>query len=55
MDWLIAVTDDPELVQTHYDEMDTELIERLLDIFRRVNRIDEKEARQKNLMTARKG
>lgn len=29
MDWLIAVTDDPELVQAHYDEMDTDLIERL--------------------------
>ena len=34
--------------------MDTGLIEQLLEIFRRVNRIDEKEQKQKNLQTARK-
>ena len=52
MDWLIAVTDNEELVLAHYDEMDTGTIERLLAIFKRVNRIDEKEAHQKKLLTA---
>lgn len=47
-DWLVAVTDNEELIRAHYDEMDTELIERILAIFKRVNRIDEKEAHQKN-------
>ena len=55
MDWLIAVTDDEKLVTAHYDSLDTGVIEQLLSIFRRVNRIDEKEAKQKNLLTARKG
>lgn len=54
MDWLIAVTDNPDLVTAHYDEMDTGTIEQLLTIFRRVNRIDEKEQKLKNLQTARK-
>lgn len=49
-DWLIAVTDDPDFVTAHYDEMDTETIEIMLSIYRRVNHIDEKEAHQKNLM-----
>ena len=52
MDWLIAVTDDPELVRANYDSMDTGTIEQLLAIFRRVNKIDEKEQKQKNLRTA---
>ena len=43
MDWLIAVTDDEKLITGHYDSMDTGVIEQLLTIFRRVNRIDEKE------------
>lgn len=55
MDWLIAVTDDEELITAHYDSLDTGVIEQLLSIFRRVNRIEEKEAKQKNLLTARKG
>lgn len=55
MDWLIAVTDDAELITGHYDSLDTGVIEQILSIFRRVNRIDEKEAKQKNLLTARKG
>ena len=53
MDWLIAVFDDEALVLEHYDSMDTGTIEQLLEIFRRVNRIDEKEQKQKNVMTAR--
>lgn len=49
MDWLIAVTDNEEFVTGHYDEFDTEIIERLLEIFKRLNKIDEKEEKQKNL------
>lgn len=54
MDWLIGVTDNPDLIARHYDEMDTGSIEQMLAIFRRVNRIDEKEQKLKNLQTARK-
>lgn len=55
MDWLIAVTDDAELVRANYDAMDTGTVEQLLAIFRRVNKIDEKEQKQKNLRTTGKG
>ena len=55
MDWLIAVTDDEQLILDHYNELDTGMIEQMLQIFRRVNRMDEKEQKQKNLLTARKG
>ena len=55
MDWLIAVTDDEKLITENYDALDTGVIEHLLAIFRRVNHIDEKETKQKNLLTARKG
>lgn len=47
-EFLIAATDDEALIRENYDEMDTETIERILSIFRRVNKIDEKEAKQKN-------
>ena len=33
MDWLIAVTDDEELITAHYDSLDTGVIEQLLSIF----------------------
>lgn len=49
MDWLIAVFDDEQLVLDHYDEMDTALIEKILKIFLRINKIDEKEENLKNL------
>ena len=55
MDWLIAVTDDPDLIDAHYDEIDTGTVEQLLTIFKRVNHITEKEDKLKNLTTARKG
>ena len=55
MDWLIAVTDDEQLILDHYNELDTGMIEQLLQIFRCINRLDEKEQKQKNLLTARKG
>lgn len=54
MDWLIAVTDDEQLVVENYDSMDTGMIEKMLSIFKRVNRIDEKEAKLKNMAMERK-
>ena len=55
MDWLIAVTDDEELIINNYDEMTTDAIEKMLVIFKRVNKIDEKEDKLKNLERIRKG
>lgn len=55
MDWLIAATDDEDLVVEHYDSMDTGTIESILAIFKRVNRIDEKDEKLKNMeRTAKK-
>lgn len=48
-EWLIAVVDDEEFVKNHYDEFDTEIIERLLEIFKRLNKTKEKEEKLKNL------
>lgn len=53
MDFLIAATDDEQLIIDNYDEMDTGTIETILTIYRRVNKIDEKEAKQKNAETPR--
>ena len=53
LDWLVAVTDDEELIREHYDEIDTDTIYRMLAIFRRVNKIDEKEAKLKNVKAPR--
>lgn len=55
MDWLIAATDDEQLVLDNYEEMTTDTIEKILSIFKRVNRIDEKEEKRKNLEKERKG
>lgn len=41
-DWLVAVTDDPELVREEYNNIDTGTIEQLLEIFLRLNKIGEK-------------
>lgn len=49
LDWLVAVTDNPELVTAHYNDINTDTIERMVSIFKRVNRIDEKEEKRKNL------
>lgn len=55
MDWLIAATDDEQLILDHYDEMDTDTIERILVIFKRINKIDDKAEKLKNLeRTAKK-
>lgn len=55
MDWLIAATDNEELILANYDNMDTGTIEKILSIFRRVNKIDEKEEKLKNAEKERKG
>lgn len=55
MDWLIAATDDEQLIVDNYDEMDTGTIEKILSIFKRVNRIEEKEQKLKNMGQERKG
>ena len=55
MDWLIAATDDEELIVNNYDDLDTETIEKILTIFKRVNRITEKDEKLKNLERSRKG
>lgn len=51
MEWLIAVTDDEGLIRQNYDEIDTGTVEKMLSIFKRVNRITEKEEKLKNLTT----
>lgn len=54
MDFLIAATDNEQLIVDNYNEMDTGTIELILAIFKRVNKIDEKEAKLKNLQADRK-
>ena len=50
-DWLVAVTDNEELIRENYDDIDSEIIYRMLEIFRRVNKISEMEAKLKNAKT----
>lgn len=48
-DFLVAVFDDGALVRAHYDNMTSDDIEKILEIFGRVNHINEKEeAARKN-------
>lgn len=54
-DWLVAVFDDEEFVRAHYDDIDSDTIYRLLEIFRRVNKITEMEEKLKNAKTPREG
>ena len=53
LDWLVAATDREELMREHYNEIDTDTVYRILEIFRRVNKIDEREAKLKNAMAPR--
>lgn len=55
MDWLIAATDNEELIVKYYDEIDTGVVEKILEIFKRVNRVAEKEEKLKNAEKERKG
>lgn len=50
-DWLVAVTDDEDLVRENYNDIDTDTIYTLLAIFKRVNKIDEMESKLKNART----
>lgn len=50
--FLVAVFDDEELVKSVYDDLDSQTLYRICDIFRRVNKIDEIEEHQKNLVAA---
>lgn len=50
-DWLVAATDNEELIRENIDEIDSELVYRILAIFRRINKIDELEAKLKNVKT----
>lgn len=48
-DFLVAVLDDKELVRDKYNEFDADQIERMIQIFGRINHIDEKyETQRKN-------
>ena len=50
-DWLVAATDNEELIRENLDEIDSDTIYRILAIFRRINKIDELEAKLKNART----
>ena len=54
-DWLVAVTDDEELIRENYDEIDSDTIYKLLEIYKRVNKITELEKKQKNAGTPGEG
>lgn len=54
-DWLVAMTDDVELIKDNYDNIDISTIEKLIEICGRINKIDEKEEKLKNLMAPKKG
>ena len=47
-DWLVAVTDNEELIREHLDEIDSDTIYRMLAIFKRINKITEMEEKLKN-------
>lgn len=50
-DWLVGVFDDEDFVRENLDEIDSEIIYKLLSIFRRINKIDEREEKLKNMET----
>ena len=54
-DWLVAVTDDEELIRENYDEIDSKVVYQLLEIFRRINKISEMEEKLKNAKTPGEG
>lgn len=47
-DFLTAVFDDGKFVSQHYDNMDSETIDRAVKIFKRLNHIEDKEEASKN-------
>lgn len=50
-DWLIAVTDDVNVVRENYDELDTDTIDKCLEIFCRLNKIPADGKKQNAQMT----
>ena len=50
-DWLIAVTDDPKLVTANYDDIDSETVHRLLEIFCRLNYIKDEDGKKDQAQT----
>lgn len=50
-EWLIAVTDNPKLVAANYDALDTDTVYKLLEIFCRLNHIQDDEKKQEAQMT----
>ena len=50
-DWLVAVTDDEDLIRENYDDIDTDTIYRMLAIHRRIEKVDEMETKLKNART----
>ena len=47
-DWLVAVTDDEDLIRENYDSIDSDTVYKLLAINRRIDKIDELESKLKN-------
>lgn len=52
-EWLVAATDNEELVKKYYNYIDSDTVYQILEIFKRVNRIDEREKKIKNVVTPR--
>lgn len=52
MDWLIAATDNEKLIAENYEEMDVGQVNRILEIFKRVNKFVERD-NSKNAETPR--
>ena len=50
-DWLVAVTDNEKLIYENLDDIDSDTIYKLLAIHRRIEKIDEMEAKLKNAKT----
>ena len=48
---LIAVTDDPKLVTDNYDDIDSETVHRLLEIFCRLNYIKDEDGKKDQAQT----
>lgn len=55
MDWLVAVTDNPAFVRKHYGDFDSKIVDRLIEIHKRLCRVDEKAEHRKNLQTTGEG
>ena len=51
MDWLIAVTDNEQLIVDNYNEMDCALVYQIVEIFKRVNQFLKREEELKNAVT----